>query len=731
LFHKLPSLRTRRKVYRSLFPAKLRSVAKRATVQKGAVKRQATEERPLPLGFASLLDFLAFGILCLLLVIAPFLLSGFWPVTYDWQPQVTFLGLTACAALLLALRPLIAGNEVLVSPQSRLANWLILAFLGWCALALTTAVYRHDAVLELARIAGCVAWFFLARALLGSENAGMTRARLQATLAAVALGALLVCGLALANFANTRDVRQFSTFYNPNLFANYTAMALPPGIAWTLQLWRSTRRNASSGVLPILAALIVCVIGAGLIVTSSKGGFLSALSGLAVFALCAWRARGPQIGVLLKAHRRAALAVAVLVMVGGGALSYKTVLPRLRAARTTDNNSTMFRAYTWRGTVKMIEARPLLGWGPGGFPVAYPHFAVTGATLSPHESWLQIAAENGVPALLLLLGACSAAAWRGGRSLRAENGHWLATAGALGALTAFALHGLTDSGWGITSITLLLFFTLALLNMECSSAEREEQRSTRASSNSTFAWLAAAILLAAFAWSTQRAMKAEATRDQSRKLLAQRAPLAALDAARQATQLDPSNARLWSHLAQVQEALGENPESAYRRAITLQPTRAANWLNLADWLAQENDASAGDAYNRAVALDPNGTVTRLARAQWRLAHGDARGWDDLEYIVRLRAEPYGRYPALDENTFINLDFTRAALKLAGRAVERGEKAKARSYLQRVGTDLKQARKIEKQQAEVRAALGPDYEGPPPPDLDALEGQLEVLREQLR
>jgi len=113
-----------------------------------------------------------------------------------------------------------------------------------------------------------------------------------------------------------------------------------------------------------------------------------------------------------------------------------------------------------------------------------------------------------------------------------------------------------------------------------------------------------------------------------------------------------------------------------------------------------------------------------------LAHGDARGWDDLEYIVRLRDEPYGRYPALDEETFVNLDFTRAALKLAERAATQGEEEKARGYFQQIETDLAQARKIEAQQKEMRAALGSDYEGPPPPDLAALEARLEVLRENM-
>jgi hypothetical protein len=58
--------------------------------------------------------------------------------------------------------------------------------------------------------------------------------------------------------------------------------------------------------------------------------------------------------------------------------------------------------------------------------------------------------EHGVPALLLLLTAWVLFFQQGWRQLRTSR--WPFALGALGSVTAFLAHGLTDSGWGISSI---------------------------------------------------------------------------------------------------------------------------------------------------------------------------------------------------------------------------------------------------------------------------------------
>ncbi len=61
------------------------------------------------------------------------------------------------------------------------------------------------------------------------------------------------------------------------------------------------------------------------------------------------------------------------------------------------------RAEIWQSALAMISARPLSGWGPGGFPSSYPAFALfdSGQFINAaHSDWLEWAVEFGLPAAL-------------------------------------------------------------------------------------------------------------------------------------------------------------------------------------------------------------------------------------------------------------------------------------------------------------------------------------------
>src|SRR5690606_17829986 len=115
-----------------------------------------------------------------------------------------------------------------------------------------------------------------------------------------------------------------------------------------------------------------------------------------------------------------------------------TLLPRIQTS-LHDDHSSMFRWFTWVATAKMAMAKPLFGWGAGGFPDIFPMFAIAGYTRSAHQSWLQLAAENGWPAMVILVVACGAA-WRSGWRALGSSTYPLA-AGALAGLAAFVVHG--------------------------------------------------------------------------------------------------------------------------------------------------------------------------------------------------------------------------------------------------------------------------------------------------
>ena len=661
----------------------------------GRAPAETPTARTGALGFDSLFGLLAWGGALLLLLVAPAQIANFWPGDYNFWPQALFTLLLAGVAILLAIA------RLPVPKWDGVATALAL-FLGWSLLTVFTGTYAHDAWLELARITGALAFFWIVRAFaLPAQKLGL--------IAAAVLGVAYLGGEALVNFVATRDPRQFGSFLNPNLFANALALALPLAIGLPLALWNITRnRNLSlAGALPFLIVL------PALAVTSSKGGLLAALIGslVTVFALRA--ARPAAFGA---AFRKVLPAVLVLGLVFG-ALAAKTVVPRLLAARGTDDNSTMFRVYLWRGTTKMIAARPLVGFGPGAFSGSYPQFAPAGTARSAHQSWLQIAAESGVPALLLWA-ATFALAFRNGWRARREDG-WALRAAAMGALAAMMVHGCFDAGWGATPVVILLAVALGLLQVP---HQTEEPRG-----NLNLGWIGATLLLALAGFGTQQAAQGQDAYNESQRLLDLGSRAQALQQAQQAVAIAPGSSRLWANLGYLQSATGTDGDAALQRAIELQPDRSANYLTLAR-VAQAQERP--DLYEKwmaeALKREPLSSYFLLSRARWRLEHKDGRGTDDLSRLMQLWDAPYGRYPALGDMP--NFDFARGVALLAPHLKQTGQAARARKLIAHALADVAAVRIARPRALELAKAVGGNSSLDTYDDVDAVEAQLKRIQE---
>jgi tetratricopeptide (TPR) repeat protein len=88
------------------------------------------------------------------------------------------------------------------------------------------------------------------------------------------------------------------------------------------------------------------------------------------------------------------------------AASVSLMINRVLNAETVDPRS-YFRIDVWISSLKMILAQPLFGFGPGTFGDVYPYYrpAAFWNISNPfaHNEFLQVAAECGIPALLLVL----------------------------------------------------------------------------------------------------------------------------------------------------------------------------------------------------------------------------------------------------------------------------------------------------------------------------------------
>lgn len=266
------------------------------------------------------------------------------------------------------------------------------------------------------------------------------------------------------------------TLGNRNAMAHLLTVGLPTFALAAL----SARRRWQ--VLATTAA--VAVIAAAMVLSRSRAAWL------ATMVLSGTTAIGIAIGwhVCRRAFpvRRAGLLTAAALAGIAGALYLPNKLvwtsptpyrDSLLGLGNYESGSGRGRILQDVNTLAMIRDRPLVGVGPGNWPVRYPEYAPpddpTFNTTDPvpvrrfpNGDWLGLAAERGVPALILLLLAGALLARGAWRTLResadpASVGHALALAGTL---TTLAVLGLLDPVLlppGGTYLALMVLGTLA------------------------------------------------------------------------------------------------------------------------------------------------------------------------------------------------------------------------------------------------------------------------------
>jgi len=249
----------------------------------------------------------------------------------------------------------------------------------------------------------------------------------------------------------------FATLGNPNFLGEYLAALLPVALGAALMAGGGARWAMGS------AAAIMAI---ALPLTLTRAAWLGAAAGLGVTLLLRPRPHGRQ-----RRGVRLAMAVVAVGAIAAGAMEhFSTVaspLGKLRATMTQLQSPGDGRRLWWGATLLMVTAHPLAGVGEGRFREAYPPYQATYlATLprpdqgavwptaveAPHNDYLHVAAELGIPGLALLLGVLGLIAVDGVREARRAVGPERALrAGCLGGLAAIfvaamfgkPLHGAT------------------------------------------------------------------------------------------------------------------------------------------------------------------------------------------------------------------------------------------------------------------------------------------------
>jgi O-antigen ligase len=221
-----------------------------------------------------------------------------------------------------------------------------------------------------------------------------------------------------ANLANL-------TYYNVGIYGDMLAMALPLLVVVLIVRRRIGLPRWATALL--IVGLLVCLVG--LYATFSKSAWIGTLIALTVVLLLAIRTWRVRLGVVAVALVIAALFVpypVYLARLFGQTVSadnpYVSVISNVQGARLSSWNpdtaqgevSISERVLATEAGLRMAADHPILGVGPGRFGVeyqtpAYHSAAATRALGAAHDFLPEVAAEWGLPMLMLIVLALAAA----------------------------------------------------------------------------------------------------------------------------------------------------------------------------------------------------------------------------------------------------------------------------------------------------------------------------------
>ncbi len=167
-----------------------------------------------------------------------------------------------------------------------------------------------------------------------------------------------------------------------NYFSMAAMLALPIGFYWYLA---ETRRNYRTLLLVLLLPN-----AAGIAVSGSRGGLLALM---AFMAFAAWRSR-----------KMAQLLLLVALLVPPMLAIPRNPITRMLHPDTADKQAALVRLETWKAGLRMSFQHPITGIGLGQFkPKLADYTGKPNLAKLAHNTYLEIAAELGIPCLLLYL----------------------------------------------------------------------------------------------------------------------------------------------------------------------------------------------------------------------------------------------------------------------------------------------------------------------------------------
>ncbi|MCK6503475.1 O-antigen ligase family protein [Myxococcota bacterium] len=359
------------------------------------------------------------------------------PVTASKLAVLGSLGMWAAHAMLTGRKP-VRWHPVLGG---------LLTMVVATGLSIAVVGSMHYGIFDLAGLAMLTVLVGLVYAALAEADlAGVYRA------CAIALALILLSNMAAASGGG----RSTGTMGDPNEWGAMLLLLTPwllGGLAWDDHALARPLRLAMLGLPPI-----------AIMMTQSRAAFVAAMVVLPLSVLLVRHRRGE----LSLAALAALVAAPVAVDVDAALSRYRTLVDKLTGTAAVEDNSLNERAELGRQAWDLFVEHPLLGVGPGEFQTESGFIPLEGHLLPPHNTYLQIACEQGIVGLLAtaVLGlAVTRTLARGYRRARDPQGRARVLGAALG-LAAIALMAVTLGLLTLAMAYLVLGFTLAVVHQE-------------------------------------------------------------------------------------------------------------------------------------------------------------------------------------------------------------------------------------------------------------------------
>ncbi|RLT46333.1 MAG: O-antigen ligase domain-containing protein [Chloroflexi bacterium] len=316
--------------------------------------------------------------------------------------------------------------------------------------------------------------------------------------------------------------RAYGGFEQPNPFGGYMGMVWPLAAALAAGLWRAHQIDRHK-LLSAACAFVALLSAGALLASYSRGAWLGAGAAAAILLLGAlrpasarptlllvllaaallvagrglwllasysrgaWLGAGAAAAILLLGALRPASArptlllvlLAAALLVAGRGLWPQWVVARVSSITqdisgadvrgvvpTTANFAVVERLAHWQAAAEMAAAHPWLGVGLGNYAAAYDRYRLARWPLAlghAHNFYLNLAAETGLPGLLIFVALLLAAALQALRVLRTAHGWQRALAlGLLAAGAHLAIHNVVDNLF-VNNVHLYLASMLGIL----------------------------------------------------------------------------------------------------------------------------------------------------------------------------------------------------------------------------------------------------------------------------